>query len=431
MVDAPLLQGERLLAGLRLLCAHPTVSGHSRALRDGAESVASILRDVGLDCSMIATEGAPIVIGRHHTGAARTLLVYARYDVPPAGLRRQWSSDPFTPTLRNDALYARGAVAKAELVARAAAIGTLIGEQAPINMVMVVEGDSLIGSPWLAAARAVLERCDLALWSGGGFDGRGLPLCYTGVKGLLRVELTARVANSAIPASYAATVPHPVWLLVQALASLKSDYEEVLLEGFYDEVTPPTRAALQASATLDLGEAARREAWGVQRFIANLSGALLTRTELFSPAINISALRVEDTEGPTIAAGASAELDIHLVPDLTPERVWEMLKAHLAERATAGVHLTRLPGGYAPYVGRALETRWSDAGLPIYGAELPAIPLAAFPAPAALLLDDAPLIGCGLERPTSALFGPDEHVPVRDLVEHAQLIAALLRRLAV
>lgn len=431
VVEAPLLQPEDLLANLRLLCAHPTVSGHSRALRDGAESVASILRGVGLDCSMITTEGAPIVIGRYQAGAPRTLLVYARYDVPPAGLRRQWSSDPFTPTLRNDALYARGAVAKAELVARAAAIGTLIAEQAPINMVMVVEGDSLNGSPWLAAARPALDRCDLALWSGGGFDGRGLPLFYTGVKGLLRVELAARTATIAVPATYAATVPHPVWLLVHALSGLKSEYEEILLEGFYDEVAPPDRTALNAAAALDLGETARRAAWGVQRFIANLGGSLLARTELFSPAINISAFRVDDTEGPTIAAGASAELEIHLVPQLTPERVWEMLEATLAERDRPGLTLTRLPGGYPPYTSPAGPTRWADASVPVYGVEAPTIPLAALPAPAALLLDTAPLIGCGLERPGSALFGPDEHVPVSDLIAHAQMIAALIRRLAV
>jgi acetylornithine deacetylase/succinyl-diaminopimelate desuccinylase-like protein len=113
------LQPDALLNKLRLLCAQASVSGQSRELAECADSVVAILRDVGLDCQIVATAGAPIVIGRYDAGAERTLLLYGRYDVPPAGLRRSWSIDPFRPTVRNNKVYARGAVVKAELVARA------------------------------------------------------------------------------------------------------------------------------------------------------------------------------------------------------------------------------------------------------------------------------------------------------------------------
>ncbi len=431
MVDSPFLEPEALVSSLRLLCAQPSISGQARGLRDGAESVLSILRGIGLDCSMIATAGAPIVVGRHAAGAARTLLVHACYDVPPPGLRRDWHSDPFVPTIRQDILYARGAIIKGELVARAAAIGALIAQHVPLNIVFVAEGESLGGSPHLAAAREAIGACDTAVWSGGGFDARDVPLLYTGVKGLLQVELCATGAATSVPATYAATVSNPVWTLIHALAGLKSEYEEILIDGFYDEIAPPSRAALDAVQGLDVGEAARRAAWGVERFIAGAGGAMLARTELLSPAINISALHIAGADGPVIPAGARAELQLQLVPDLAPERVWTLLATHVESRRLPGVRLRRLPGGYAPYMSDGVAPDLARAAAVIYGDEARLLPLAPFVAPAALLLDGAGLISCGLERPSSARFGPNERLPLDDLVRHALFLTELIRRLAV
>jgi acetylornithine deacetylase/succinyl-diaminopimelate desuccinylase-like protein len=67
----------------------------------------------------------------------------------------------------------------------------------------------------------------------------------------------------------------------------------------------------------------------------------------------------------------------------------------------------------------------------IYSHESRVLPIAPFAAPAALLLDGAGLISCGLERPSSALFGPNEHLPIRDLVNHARFVTELISRLAV
>lgn len=431
MVDSPFLEPDALVSSLRLLCAQPSISGQTHGLQEGAESVLSILRGIGLDCSMIPTAGAPIVVGRHAAGAARTLLVHACYDVPPPGPRRDWRSDPFVPTIQQNTLYARGAIVKGELAARAAAIGALIAQHVPLNIVFVADGESLGGSPHLAAARAAVGACDMAVWSGGGFDARNVPLLYTGVKGLLQVELRATGAATSVPATYAATVSNPAWTLLHALAGLKSEYEEILIDGFYDEIAPPSRAALDAVQGLDVGEAARREAWGVERFIAGASGAMLARTELLSPAINISALHSVGADGPVIPTGASAELQIQLVPDLDPERVWTLLAAHVEARRLPGLHLRRLPGGYAPYTSAGAAQDLGRAATTIYGNAARLLPLAPFVAPAALLLDGASLISCGLERPGSARFGPNEGVPLDDLIRHARFLTELISRLAV
>jgi acetylornithine deacetylase/succinyl-diaminopimelate desuccinylase-like protein len=420
-----------LLNNLRLLCAQASVSGQTRALSECADSVVAILRDVGLDCQLIQTSGAPIVLGRYDAGAERTLVIYGRYDVPPAGLRRSWSNDPFLPTIRNNNLYARGAVVKGELVARAAALQTLISQNLPLNIVMVVEGESLIGSPHLDRVREAIGSCTMCLWSGGGFDSAGLPLLYTGVKGLLQVELQVTTATTVVPPAYAATVPNPIWTLVLALSSIKSEFEEILIEGFYDEINPPSRQALSTVQGLDVGDQARRDAWGVNQFVANVGGAMLTRTETFSPSCNISQFNISGSSVPAIPQQASATVQFQLVPDLQPARLFELLQSHIQTRGYNDLRLTQLPGAYAPAQSTELPFDAAQAAATTYGQPAHVLPLAPFAAPAALITPGAPLISCGLERPTSALFGPDEHVPLDDMIAHTQLVIDLIIRMAV
>ncbi len=420
-----------LLNNLKLLCAQASVSGQSRGLTDGADSVASVLRSVGLDCRIVKTSGAPIVVGRYDVGAARTMLLYGRYDVPPAGLRRSWTYEPFQPAIHDGLLYARGAVIKAELVARAAAIQTLIHQRVPVNLVVVVEGESLIGSPHLADVQSETTACNACLWSGGGFDAADMPLLYSGLKGLLQVELQASVASTTVPASYAATVPNPIWQLVLALSSIKSEFEEILIEGFYDEVNPPSRQSLNMVQRLDVGEQARRDAWKVPSFIANVKGAMLARTETFSPTCNISVFNVPNGDMPAIPQRASATLHFQLVPDLEPARLFELLQAHFEARGFAGLTITQLPGAYAPMLSAELSFNAAQSAVGVYGKYAQMVPLAPFAAPASVIARDKPLISCGVERPTSSIFGPDEHVPLADVESHARLIAELIHRMAV
>lgn len=420
-----------LLDNLKLLCTQSSVSGQTRELTACADDVASILRDVGLNCSIVKTPGAPIVIGTYDAGAEHTLLLYARYDVPPAGLRRSWTNDPFQPTVRNEALYARGAVAKAELVARAMALRTLIARQVPLNITMVVEGESVIGSPYLGLVHDQIGPVYACLWSGGGFDADGVPVVYTGVKGLLQVELRASTAQALVPASYAATVPNPIWTLTLALSSIKSEYEEILIDGFYDDIVPPSRAALNMVQNVDVGEQARRDAWGIGQFVAHVKGPMLTRTETFSPSCNVSEFNVSGGSVPAIPQRASAELQFQLVPDLQPARVFELLRAHLEARGLDNLQVVQLPGAYPSAQSTELPFDAASAAASVYSRPAAVLPLAPFAAPVALLVEQVALVSCGLERPTSALVGPDEHVPLADVLAHTHLLIELITRIAV
>ena len=77
----------------------------------------------------------------------------------------------------------------------------------------------------------------------------GLPMVTLGVKGLLYVELTCETINRDAHSSYGTVLPNAAWRLVWALSTIKSPDERIQIEGFYDDVRPPTpeeRAAVEA-----------------------------------------------------------------------------------------------------------------------------------------------------------------------------------------
>src|SRR3712207_2612241 len=105
------------------LCAQPSVSATGEGARECSNLVEEILASHGYEVQKFDTPGEPVVVGRARGRSERTLLCYNHYDVQPAEPFELWTSPPFEPTVRDGALYARGAKDdKGEFVARVAAV---------------------------------------------------------------------------------------------------------------------------------------------------------------------------------------------------------------------------------------------------------------------------------------------------------------------
>ncbi|HYP42148.1 MAG TPA: M20/M25/M40 family metallo-hydrolase, partial [Chloroflexia bacterium] len=133
------------------LCAQPSVSAQKWGMRECAQLVGEILRGHGFEVQSFETAGNPVVVGRATGRSERTLLCYNHYDVQPAEPLELWTTPPFEPTVRDGALYARGAKDdKGELIARLAAVDAVRdahGGELPCGITFVVEGEEEIGSP--------------------------------------------------------------------------------------------------------------------------------------------------------------------------------------------------------------------------------------------------------------------------------------------
>src|SRR5687767_13798336 len=130
------------------LCAQPSVSARKEGIEDCVALVTEILEPRGLAVQQFETPGSPVLVGKAAGASDRTLLFYNHYDVQPPEPLELWTSPPFEPTVRDGALYARGAKDdKGELIARLAALDAVRathGGTLPCGVTFVVEGEEEI-----------------------------------------------------------------------------------------------------------------------------------------------------------------------------------------------------------------------------------------------------------------------------------------------
>src|SRR5207237_4291346 len=118
-----------------------------------------------------------------------------------------------------------------------------------------------------------------------------------------------------VHSSVGAWLASPTWRLLQALATLLNEREEITVPGFDEEVLPPRRedevllAAL--NATFDEGKVL--QTLGAQRFKYDLRGVDLLRRYLFRPALQV--LPPCQPAGDIIPPEARAQVVVRLVPN--------------------------------------------------------------------------------------------------------------------
>jgi acetylornithine deacetylase/succinyl-diaminopimelate desuccinylase-like protein len=366
---------------LELLCRSPSVSAEGRALEDTAALVEELLGETGFETrQMRAEQGPPAVYGDQRGRSEYTLLLYNHYDVQPAEELELWDSPPFEPTIRDGKLFARGAADnKGELAVRIAVARSLLQERGelPIGIRWIVEGEEEVLSPHfdeIVRTNVDALRADACLWEGGpAVLGDGRPGVCLGFKGSLAVRLDLRLLERDAHSANAAIAPSAAWRLVEALSTLRDERGTVRIGGFYDEVAAPTdpeRRAIAEESDAPLGEI--RESLGLEEFLDGLAGASLRERWAFGPTCNIAGIKT-GYSGPgmksVLPGEASAWLDLRLVPDQQPEKVFTLLRAHLDENGFEDVDITTLgsaePAGTAidhPFVQRVTEIAEQVAG---------------------------------------------------------------------
>jgi acetylornithine deacetylase/succinyl-diaminopimelate desuccinylase-like protein len=423
-----------LLDDLRQLCALPTVFGQRDELSSAAQRIALMMRQHGLHTDVFTTPGAPVVVGQRTGRSPWTLLLYHHYDVAPPGPWRAWHHDPFQLAERDGALYGRGVAAgKGPFVAHLAAIQAMLAtaDNLPCSVLIVAEGEGLLGSPHLSTVVRDMQdqwRVDGCLASGGERNAAQRPICYGGAKGMLQVRLTTIGANQPLAAGLGVSVPNPLWRLIWALHHIKSDQEEILIEGFYDTVEGPRRSDNKLLREAHLDESGRLSAWGLGNFLFESTGVGLVRTESTLPTCNVSSLVVEpQSEVALIPVAATAQLDFQLVPQQSPQAILDLLREHLAAKEFADVDVERLPGGYGPaatLLDDPFVQQLSKAGNEVFGTPFDRLPLGPFAQPLHIFTEafNVPVASLGCLRPYSAINGPNEHILLDDLVRHAQVL---------
>lgn len=441
---------EQAVEQLKALLRIPTVSADSRFkddVRRGAEFVRDALAGAGLKTELCPTPGNPIVYAEwlQAGAAAPTVLIYGHYDVQPPDPLEKWTTPAFEPTVRNGAIYARGATDdKGQVwthVLSVAAWLKAVGKL-PINVKFVIEGEEEVGSrnldDFLAANRERLK-CDVVVVSDTSQYGPGMPAITYGLRGILACEVTLTGPNRDLHSGvFGGSVWNPINALCKLIGKLHDDAGRITVPGFYDDVASLTDIERAQFRALPFDEQKYCEKLGVDAVHGEAGFTTLER-RWARPTCDVNGIYGGYTgEGPKtiVPSAATAKITCRLVPNQDPDKLTAALEAFLIANTPAGTTLTFSAhhGGWptvadlnSPLMAaarRAIEAAFGTAPVMIReGGSIPVV--ATFKR---ILGVDTLLLGWGQD--TDNLHSPDEHFSLEDFHKGALASARLWQELA-
>lgn len=393
-------------------------------------AVAKLLGDAGLPgVRIMDVPGAPqAVFGeRPAKDGAPTVLLYAHYDVQPAGPEELWHSDAFEPTERDGRLYGRGAADdKSGIVMHAGALLAL-DDDCPVGVKVLIEGQEEAGSGGIEEfvhANAELLKADVIVISDVGNYALGVPTLTTSLRGMAALDVEVETLHGAVHSGmFGGPAPDALIALSRMVATLHDDKGDVAVAGLermeYD------------GAPYD--EAAYRTDAGMLDGVGLIGSGSIGQRLYGNPSINVIGIDAPKVDGAANALipKARARVSVRLAPGQEPGRAIQAVKAHLEAAAPWDVRVKVTPGttgdgflartdgpAYAA-AGRAMQeaygkdvVHYGEGGsIPLVAAFLEAIP-------------GAEMILWGAEEPLCKIHAPNESVDLAEL-ERCTLAEAL------
>lgn len=387
-----------MLRELADFLAIPNLASDSVNIRLNARHIVQMLERRGVRSQLLETPGAPpAVYGELLTpGATRTVMFYAHYDGQPVD-STQWSTPPWSPTLRTRALTAGGEIIplpsqpgtiqgewriyarsasddKSPIVAFLSALDALRASaiRPSVNLKFYFEGEEEAGSDHLREALTRhRDRLGADVWvfgDGPVHQSRRQQVSF-GVRGVMGLELTlygpARALHSG---HYGNWAPNPLVLVSNFIASMRDNDGRILIDRFYEDVQPPTRAERDAIAAAPAADSALRAELLLGATEA-ANARLMERIML--PALNVRGINgggVGRLATNAVATVAHASIDFRLVPRQTPARVRQLVEEHARKHGYFVVHGDPTPEERLTHP-RIIKLQWEE-GYPASRADM-------------------------------------------------------------
>ena len=418
----------------------PSISADGTGMSQMAKLVSDRLeRAGGIARIFEVPDGYPIVYGEFKGTSERTLLFYNHYDVQPPGSLSDWQFDPFAGEISEGKLYARGAADnKGCLLSRIHAVEAIIktAGHLPVKVKFLVEGEEEVGSPNLepfVSSHKALLAADACIWEYAAKDGRGRPSATLGSKGICYVELTAKGAKTDFHSMYASLIPNAAWRLVWALSTLKDEKENILIDGFYDDVKALTAEEIEVLERMPLDEEGFEEEAGISKLLGGVAGMEAKRRLYGLPTCTICGLvsgHIDEGARTILPAVAKAKVDFRLVVDQGPEDILGKLRAHLDRHGFDDIEviplITCLPIKTPvtdPFVQIVV-----DAASRVYYQPLVIQPTSPGTGPRSVFAKwtDMPIVGLGVAHIGSRVHAPNENIFLEDYRQGMKHIAAII-----
>ena len=355
----------RIVRDFVSLLSMPNVATNLADMEQNAEHIIGLLESRGFETQRLSAGGAPYVYAElANPGAIETILIYAHFDGQPVQ-EENWVYPPFVPTLLDAPLqsggqpiniddvdgsfdpewrlYARSAGDdKMPIIALIHALDALAanGIDLSVNLKLLLDGEEERGSPTvgrLLDEYGGLLDADLLLFCDGPMHQSRRAQLVFGVRGGRTLDITTYGASRPLHSGhYGNWAPNPVMRLAYLLTSMRSKSGRILIDGYYDDVASLSELQRDAIASMpDVTKSLQDEL-----SVHTPEGGGMRLEELITlPALNargIVAGGVGDKGRNIILSTATVSLNLRLVPNQQPERVRELIEAHVVRQ---GFHI--------------------------------------------------------------------------------------------
>jgi acetylornithine deacetylase/succinyl-diaminopimelate desuccinylase-like protein len=314
-------------------------SSHAGDMRRMADLARQYLAGMNAKVQVVETGGYPIVSGGWLAGAEYpTVTIYNHLDVQPAQ-EPEWKQAPFAFKNENGMYRGRGATDdKGPALTAMFAARYAIEQGWPLNIRFLWELEEEIGSPHFAAGlknRNAIPRPDSVVVSDTIWIAKGRPAVPYGLRGLLGARLILRTgekdAHSGVTGGAARNPLAELMEVANTCVDAKTG--KVKIPGFYDEVVEPTINEIKNFLRSGFEVRRFKEAYGF------LSLRVQDPTEVMrriwaSPTFEVHGLSggYHGQGVKTVVPGhAELKISMRLVPSQVPERVFALLKKHVAK----------------------------------------------------------------------------------------------------
>jgi len=393
----------------------------------GAEWIEKYLKKIGIhETKILLSQQHPVVFGKDskYGKDKPTILIYGHYDVQPADPLELWETDPFTPTIIDNHIYARGASdMKGQLMVILSAIQAINAtSDLPVNIKFMIEGEEEIGSPGIEEflkSNRELFVSDFVLNLDAGMISKTQPTIVYGLRGLAYFEIHITGPGQDLHSGlFGGVVMNPIQALATIISGMVNEKGVIQLPGFYEDVLPLSGEERDQFKKLGLNDSF---------YLDQTRAKALFGEEGYTPTERIGARPTLDVngivggytgEGPktVIPSKAVVKLSTRLVPKQTPEKVniqlHEYMKQHAPKQidwevkqlASDPACITN-PNFYATRCfAETLQTVWGKE--PVYKREGGSIPIVSHMQN--ILGIDSILSGFGL--PEDKIHSPNERM---------------------
>lgn len=418
---------DELIAELSEFLRIPSISsgdGTAEDLAAAARWVCDRIVAAGGTAEVLPTQVNPLVVGQlpSSSGGGPHVLLYGHYDVQTVAPLADWTTPPFEPTIRDGALYARGASDdKGNFHSLLAGAAGLAAEGAlPVNLTIVLDGEEEIGGhsviDWIEQQPA--GQYDAAIVFDAGFVEPGHLAIEAGVRGVITATISVRTGDrDAHSGLYGGAALNAAHVLSRLIADLAAGPDGRLHESLMVGVAPASPVEEEAWATLPdpAGELAIA---GINAANSEALADYYRRTTAM-PTFDVNAITCRDAgQNRTIVPSeATAAISFRLVGGQDCKQFWQAAQDLLRERAPVGATLEFAVRGMTdgatfdpelPAIRLAREAFEQTTGMPCAimrsGGAIPLV--------TALAKQGVPTVVSGCALPNDRIHAPDEHLRI-------------------